>query len=92
MLISTSLRSLPHSCDRAHASIPLAQTPGGLTRRTWLQAGAQRAVIVVDPQLNSLGIDSRNDSFLSFQSVLVVYLVQSDFFLPHAYWECISFK
>ena len=32
----------------------------GKTGRTWLQAGAQRAVIAVDPQLNSIGIDSRN--------------------------------
>ena len=37
------------------------QTPWGLTGKTWLQAGAQRVVIAVDPQLNSLGIDSRND-------------------------------
>ena len=45
----------------AHASIPLAQTPWGLTGRAWLQAEAQRVVIVVLPPLNSLGIDSRND-------------------------------
>ena len=37
------------SRDLAHASIPLAQTPWGLTRRTWLQAGAQWVVIVVPP-------------------------------------------
>ena len=49
------------SCDLAHASIPLAQTPWGLTGRAWLQAGAQRVVIVVFPPLNSLGIDSPND-------------------------------
>ena len=49
------------SRDLAHASIPLAQTPWGLTGRTWLQAGAQWVVIVVLPPLNSLGIDSRND-------------------------------
>ena len=30
--------------------------------RAWLQAGAQRVVIVVIPSLNSLGIDSRNGS------------------------------
>ena len=48
------------SRDLAHASIPLAQTPWGLTGRAWLQAGAQQAVIAVDPSFNSLGIDSRN--------------------------------
>ena len=48
------------SRDHTHASIPLAQTPGGLTGMAWLQAGAQRAVIVVVPSFNSLGIDSRN--------------------------------
>ena len=48
------------SRDLAYASIPLAQTPWGLTGRAWLQAGAQRAVIVVVPSFNSLGIDSRN--------------------------------
>ena len=49
------------SRDPAHASIPLAQTPWGLTGRAWLQAGAQWVVIVVFPPLNnSLGIDSRN--------------------------------
>ena len=35
------------SRDHAHASIPPAQTPWGLTGRAWLQAGAQRVVIVV---------------------------------------------
>ena len=35
------------SRDHAHASIPLAQTPWGLTGRAWLQAGAQQVVIVV---------------------------------------------
>ena len=35
------------SRDHAHASIPLAQTPWGLTGRAWLQAGAQRVVMVV---------------------------------------------
>ena len=40
---------------------PLAQTPWGLTGRTWLQAGAQWMVIRVLPPLNSLGIDSRNE-------------------------------
>ena len=35
------------SRDHAHASIPLAQTPWGLTGRAWVQAGAQRVVIVV---------------------------------------------
>ena len=49
------------SRDLAHASIPLAQTPWGLTGRAWLQAGAQRVVIAVDPSFNSLGIDSRNE-------------------------------
>ena len=49
------------SRDRAHASIPLAQTPWGLTGRAWLQSGAQQAVIAIDPSFNSLGIDSRND-------------------------------
>ena len=44
----------------AHASIPLAQAPWGLTGRAWLQAWAQRVVIVVVPSFNSLGIDSRN--------------------------------
>ena len=48
------------SRDPALASIPLAQTPWGLTGRAWLQAGAQRGVIVVFLPLNSLGIDSRN--------------------------------
>ena len=48
------------SRDPAHASIPLAQTPWGLTGRAWLQAGAQRGVIAVDPSFNSLGFDSRN--------------------------------
>ena len=51
---------LQRSRDLAHASIPLAQTPWGLTGRAWLQAGAQRVVIVVVPSFNSLGIDSRN--------------------------------
>ena len=49
------------SRDHAHASIPLAQTPWALTVRAWLQAGAQRVVIVVLPPLKSLGIDSCND-------------------------------
>ena len=35
--------------------------PLGLTGRAWLQAGAQRVVIVGVPSLNSLGIDSRNE-------------------------------
>ena len=35
------------SRDPAHASLPLAQTPWGLTRRAWLQAGAQQVAIVV---------------------------------------------
>ena len=48
------------SRDLAHASIPLAQTPWGLTGRAWLQAGAQQAVIAVVPSFNSLGIDCRN--------------------------------
>ena len=48
------------SRDLAHGSIPLAQTPWGLTGRAWLQAGAQQAVIAVVPSFNSLGIDSRN--------------------------------
>ena len=52
---------LRRSRDLAHASIPLAQTPWGLTGRAWLQAGAQQAVIAVDPSFNSLGIDSRNE-------------------------------
>ena len=51
------------SHDLAHASIPLAQTPWGLTGRAWLQAGAQQVVIVVVPPLKSLGIDSRNAQF-----------------------------
>ena len=51
---------LRRSRDLAHASIPLAQTPWGLTGRAWLQAGAQQAVIAVDPSFKSLGIDSRN--------------------------------
>ena len=51
---------LRRSRDLTHASIPLAQTPWGLTGRAWLQAGAQQAVIAVDPSFNSLGIDSRN--------------------------------
>ena len=51
---------LRRSRDLAHASIPLAQTPWGLTGRAWLQAGAQHAVIAIDPSFNSLGIDSRN--------------------------------
>ena len=38
----------PRSRDHTHhVSIPLAQTPWGLTGRAWLQAGAQRVVIVV---------------------------------------------
>ena len=55
---------LRRSRDLAHASIPLAQTPWGLTGRAWLQAGAQQAVIAVDPSFNSLGIDSRNATVL----------------------------
>ena len=51
---------LRRSRDLAHASIPLAQTPWGLTGMAWLQAGAQQAVIAVDPSFKSLGIDSRN--------------------------------
>ena len=51
---------LRRSRDLAHASIPLAQTPWGLTGRAWLQAGAQHAVIAVDPSFKSLWIDSRN--------------------------------
>ena len=35
------------SRDPAQASLPLAQTPWGLTGRAWLQAGAQHAAIVV---------------------------------------------
>ena len=35
------------SRDHAHASIPLAQAPWGLTGRAWLQAGAQQVVMVV---------------------------------------------
>ena len=35
------------SRDHAHASIPLAQTAWDLTGRAWLQAGAQRVVMVV---------------------------------------------
>ena len=46
--------------DLAHASIPLAQTPWGLTGRAWLQAEAQQAVIAVVPSFNSLGINSLN--------------------------------
>ena len=49
-----------HVSDPAQASTPLAQTPWGLTGRTWLQAGAQWVVIVVLPSLKSLGIDSVN--------------------------------
>ena len=37
------------SRDLAHVSIPLAQTPWGLTGRAWLQAGAQWVVTVVIP-------------------------------------------
>ena len=37
------------SRDLTHASIPLAQTPWGLTGRAWLQAGKQWVVIVVPP-------------------------------------------
>ena len=48
------------SRDPAHASIPRAQTPWGLTGRAWLQSGVQRVVIVGFPPLNSIGIDSRN--------------------------------
>ena len=55
-----ALLHLRRSRDLAHASIPLAQTPWGLTGRAWLQAGAQQAVIAVDPSFKSLGIDSRN--------------------------------
>ena len=57
---------LRRSRDLAHASIPLAQTPWGLTGRAWLQAGAQQAVTAVDPSFKSLGIDSRN----AFQNVI----------------------
>ena len=49
------------SRDPAHASLPLAQTPWGLTGRAWLQAGAQQVAIVVSHHLNSLGIDSCNE-------------------------------
>ena len=50
------------SRDPAPASKPLTQTPWGLTGRAWLQAATQRVVVVAFPPLNSLGIDSRNDS------------------------------
>ena len=40
------------SRNLARASIPLAQTPWGLTGVAWLQAGAQRVVIVILPPLN----------------------------------------
>ena len=60
------------SRDLAHASIPLTQTPWGLTGRAWLQARAQRVVIVVLHQLNSSGIDSRNGSEVPFSIEVVV--------------------
>ena len=50
------------SHDLAHASTHLAQTPWGLTERTWLLAGAQWVVIMVLPPLKSLGIDSRYEN------------------------------
>ena len=57
------------SRDPAHASIPLAQTPRGLTGRAGLQAGAQQAVLAVDPSFKSLGIDSRNDEVVNKPNV-----------------------
>ena len=59
------------SRDLAHASIPLAQTPWGLTEMAWLQAVAQRVVIVVLPPLKSLGIDSRNESIKCISAVCI---------------------
>ena len=35
------------TAETAHASLPLAQTPCGLTGRAWLQAGTQQVAIVV---------------------------------------------
>ena len=60
-VLKTPTSETPDFWGHVHASIPLAQTPWGLTGRAWLQARAQRVVIVVLPPLNSLGIDSRND-------------------------------
>ena len=65
---------LRRSRDLAHTSIPLAQTPWGLTGRAWLQAGAQQAVIAVDPSFKSLGIDFRNVVVRS-QVTLVTWLI-----------------
>ena len=50
--------------------------PLGFTGRAWLQAGAQQAVIAVDPSFNSLGIDSRNvtvDTFCGARKYSVIY-------------------
>ena len=56
---------LRRSRNLARASlIHLAQTPWSLTGRARLQAGAQQAVIVVDPSFKSLGIASRNVSLM----------------------------
>ena len=55
--------------DLAHALTPLAQTPWGLTGRTWLQAGAQWVVIWVLPPLNSIGIDSHNVGTVSSEEL-----------------------
>ena len=70
---------LRRSRDLAHASIPLAQTPWGLTGRAWLQAGAQQAVIAVDPSFKSLRIDSCNASALC-QALCIItkWLVNSN--------------
>ena len=62
---------LRRSRDLAHASIPLAQSPWGLTGRAW-QAGAQQAVIAVDPSFKSLGIDSRNELNLNQNTRLTI--------------------
>ena len=70
---------LRRSRDLVHASIPLAQTPWGLTGRAWLQAGAQQAVIVVDPSFNSLGIDSRNAVTWTNVNLVSIQPVETNF-------------
>ena len=85
--LKTSTSETPDS--EVTASIPLAQTPWSLTGRAWLQAGAQRVVIVVLPPLNSLRIDSHNGSMSTLDQVMVYYLVALSHYLNRC-WLIIS--
>ena len=92
---------LRRSRDLAHASIPLAQTPWGLTGRAWLQAGAQQAVIAVDPSFKSLGIDSRNELYFSNTHILWIVILripvklvlsECHIFQTHTFYELLSWE